>query len=105
MPVDSEARRREWTLALTRVTHTGPEAVAAACVMSACASWAVEGAPTDVLVEVACEEAGTVGADTKVVPALEAVRAGSWEPPGEGISLSPDETVAAVLHCCRTTDG
>jgi ADP-ribosyl-[dinitrogen reductase] hydrolase len=105
LPPAADDRRREWTQALTRMTHTGRDAVTAACVMAACASWAIEGAPPSLLVEVAADEAVVVGRDTEVATALGALRRGRWSPPSQGISLAPGETVAAVLHCCRATDG
>jgi ADP-ribosylglycohydrolase len=102
--------RRTWTLELSRMTHGGHGALAAACVVATCASWAIEDAPVDVLVEVAVEEATAVathlgpGADS-VVDALRAVRDDAWTPPSGGVSLDPAETVAAVLHCCRRAGG
>jgi ADP-ribosylglycohydrolase len=105
LPVSANDRRREWTLALTRLTHSGRGALTAACVMSACASWAVEGAPPTLLGEIAAEEAAAVGPDTAVASAVTALHQGRWSPPAEGISLAPAETVTAVLHCCQAADG
>lgn len=105
LPPTAGDQRREWTRALTRVTHTGPDALTAACAVAACASWAIEGAPVPDLVEVAADEAAAVGRDTDVSDALAAVRQGRWTAPSEGISLAPGETVAAVLHCCRAAGG
>jgi ADP-ribosylglycohydrolase/tetratricopeptide (TPR) repeat protein len=103
--LDRPALRREWTSSLTRVTHGGADAVAAARVMAACASWAIEGASTRLLIEIAAEEAALVGAGTNVAHALARLLDGTWEPPSGGITLAPDETVAAVLYSCDHADG
>ena len=101
----ADTMRREWTVELTRMTHTGREAIAAACVMSACAAWAIEGAQPHLLAEIAEFEASVTGRETNVARAVAAVRDGSWEPPADGISLSPADTVAAVLYACHPGDG
>jgi ADP-ribosylglycohydrolase len=105
VPVTADTKRREWTIALTRMTHTGREAITAACVMSACAAWAIEGAQPPLLAEIAKLEAAVVGPDTNVARAVAAVYDNSWTPPLDGITLDPAETVAAVLYSCRSTDG
>jgi ADP-ribosylglycohydrolase len=105
VPLADETRRREWTLALSRPTHGGRAAQTAACAMSACAAWAVEGATPDLLAEIAADEAAAVGPDTAVATALDEVRRGVWTPPAAGIGLDPAETVAAVLHCCVESGG
>jgi ADP-ribosylglycohydrolase len=73
--------------------------------MSACSAWAIEGGQPLVLTEIASAEAVAVGRDTEVARLVDAVRDESWQPPVDGISNDPAETVAAVLYCCRTTDG
>jgi ADP-ribosylglycohydrolase/tetratricopeptide (TPR) repeat protein len=105
LPASADDRRREWTLALTRMTHTGRDALTAACVMAACASWAIEGAPPSLLVQIAADEAAATGNESEVASTITALREGRWTPPSQGISLAPDETVAAVLHCCETAEG
>jgi len=105
LPVSAKGQRRDWTLALARMTHTGQDAVAAACVMSACASWAIEGAPPGLLTEIAVEEAMAVGAHTAVAEALTMLHEGRWTPPSAGISLDAAETATAVLYCCQEADG
>jgi ADP-ribosylglycohydrolase len=105
VPLADETRRREWTLALTRPTHGGRAAQTAACVMSACAAWALEGATPDLLALIAAEEAAAVGPDTGVATALDEVRRGGWTPPTAGIGLDPAQTVAAALHCCLASGG
>lgn len=107
LPVDHDEDRRSWVLGLSSVTHTGPEALIAACVVAACGSWALEDASASLLVEIAIEEAATVasrlGAGHRVHESLTAVRDGTWTAPPSGISLDPAETVAAVLACVRRT--
>lgn len=105
VPTIAGDRRREWAGALTRMTHTGDEALTGAAVMAACASWAVEGAAPRALVEIAADEAGAVGPDTAVASAVAQVAQGSWQSPDTGISLAPAEAVAAVLHCCLAAGG
>jgi len=105
VPAGADDRRRDWTLALTRVTHNGADALAAACVMSACASRSLAGAGPDELAAVAAAEAAVVGPGTAVARATAAVLRGAWEPPAAGIGLAPDETVAAVLRCCLAAGG
>jgi len=105
LPAHAGDRRREWALALTRMTHTGRDAITAACVMAACASWAIEGAPAALLAEIAADEAVVVGPGTALAGAVTALRRGEWTPPSEGISLDPAETVPAVLQCCLVADG
>jgi ADP-ribosylglycohydrolase/tetratricopeptide (TPR) repeat protein len=105
VPLDAADERREWAVSLTRPTHAGAEAIAGACVMAACAAWAIEGASPDLLISIAAEEAAEVGGDTDVATALTDLRECRWEPPDTGIGLAPHETVAAVLHCCAAAGG
>lgn len=105
VPAAEDSTRREWTIALTRMTHTGQDAITAACVMSACAAWAIEGAQPPLLIEIAQLEAVVIGPETAVPHAIAAVSENTWEPPPDGITLDPAETVAAVLYSCRFADG
>jgi ADP-ribosylglycohydrolase len=107
-PAHAAELRRRWTIELTRATHAGREAQAAACVAAACASWSLQppdaGAdPQRRLVEVAVAEAEEsvrrLGADGALPRLLRDVAVGAWSPPDAGISLDPYETVTAVLHC------
>jgi ADP-ribosylglycohydrolase len=88
---------------MSRATHADPAALVAACVIAACASWALEGARPSMLLEAAAEEAREaaheVGADERLAEMLTLVSAETWEPPASGISLDPYETVAAALWC------
>jgi ADP-ribosylglycohydrolase len=103
LPHDQDERRRQVTIAMSRATHTDPAALIAACVMATCASWALEGASPAMLLEAAIEEAReaaqAVTTDAQLAEMLTQASAGTWEPPAEGISLDPYETVAAVLWC------
>ena len=103
LPHDQAERRRQVTIAMSRATHADPAALVAACVMAACASWALEGASSSMLLEAAIEEARqaaqVVDTEARLAEMLTQVSAGTWEPPAGGISLDPYETVAAVLWC------
>ena len=103
LPHDQAERRRQVTIAMSRATHADPAALVAACVIAACASWALEGASPSMLLEAAAEEAReaaqAVTTDARLAEMLTQVSAGTWEPPANGISLDPYETVAAVLWC------
>jgi ADP-ribosylglycohydrolase len=103
LPHDQAERRRQVAIAISRATHADPAALVAACVVAACASWALEGASPAMLLEAAAEEARQaakeVTTDARLAEMLAQVSAGTWEPPAGGISLNPYETVAAVLWC------
>jgi ADP-ribosylglycohydrolase len=103
LPHDQAERRRQVTIAMSRATHADPAALVAACVIAACASWALEGASPSLLLEAAAEEAReaaqAVTTDARLAEILTQISAGTWEPPANGISLDPYETVAAVLWC------
>ena len=103
LPHDQAERRRQVTIAMSRATHADPAALVAACVIAACGSWALEGASPSMLLEAATEEARkaaqAITTDARLAEMLTQVSAGTWEPPANGISLDPYETVAAVLWC------
>jgi ADP-ribosylglycohydrolase len=44
LPHDQAERRRQVTIAMSLATHADPAALVAACVIAACASWALENA-------------------------------------------------------------
>src|SRR5262249_38940013 len=96
-------QRRRAVIELSQATHAHPAALVAACVIAACASWALEGADPDLLVEISVEEARdaarAIGTDTRLAQMLSQVANGSWTAPGDGVSLDPYETVTAVLSC------
>jgi ADP-ribosyl-[dinitrogen reductase] hydrolase len=91
------------TIAMSRATHTDPAALVAACVIAACASWALEGASPSLLLAAAADEAReaaqSVAIEPQLAEMLTQVSTGTWEPPANGISQDPYETVAAVLWC------
>ena len=103
LPHDQAERRRQVTIAMSRATHADPAALVAACVIAACASWALEGASSSMVLEAAAEEAREaaqeVTADARLAEMLTQMSTGTWEPPANGISLDPYETVAAALWC------
>jgi ADP-ribosylglycohydrolase/tetratricopeptide (TPR) repeat protein len=103
LPHDRAERRRQVTIAMSRVTHADPPALVAACMIAACASWALEGASPSMLLAVAVEEAReaaqAVATEARLAEMLTQVSAGTWEAPVDGIGLDPYETVAAVLSC------
>ena len=83
--------------------HADPAALVAACVIAKCASWALEGASPSMLLTAAAEEAGeaaqAVTTEARLAKMLTQVSAGTWEPPANGISLDPYDTVTAALWC------
>ncbi|HEX3964941.1 MAG TPA: ADP-ribosylglycohydrolase family protein [Trebonia sp.] len=101
MPHDQAERRRQVTIMMSRATHADPAALVAACVISACASWTLEGASPSLLQAAAVDEARAaarvVGTEPRLAEMLTRVSAGSWDPPVNGISLDPYETAAGVL--------
>jgi ADP-ribosylglycohydrolase len=103
LPHDQAKRRRQVTIAMSRATHADPATLVAACVIAACASWALENASPSMLLEAAAEEARqaaqAVTTETRLAEMLTQVSAGTWEPPANGISPDPYETVAAALRC------
>ena len=103
LPHDQAERRRQVTITMSRATHADPAALVAACVIATCASWALEGASPSMLLEAAAEEAREaaqeVTTDARLAEMLTQVSAGTWEPPANGISLDPYDTVAAALWC------
>jgi ADP-ribosylglycohydrolase/tetratricopeptide (TPR) repeat protein len=103
IPYGHDDQRRQLAIEMSRATHTAPSAQVAACVIAACASWALEGAPPDLLLEIATEEAHeaarTVGTGTGLAELLTDLSRDAWPAPNEGISLDPYETITAVMSC------
>jgi ADP-ribosylglycohydrolase len=101
--LDDSDRRRHLAIELTRATHPAPDALAAACVIAACASWALEGASGQLLFDVAIDEwtpaKSACGASDRLGVMLASLAAATWQPPAHGISLDPAETVTAALAC------
>jgi ADP-ribosylglycohydrolase/tetratricopeptide (TPR) repeat protein len=102
LPHSQAERRRPVTIEMSEVTHDAPRALVAACVIAACASWALESASPSLLLAVAADEAReaarTVGTDARLAEMLTEVSEGTWAA-ASGIGLDPYETVAAVLWC------
>ncbi len=103
LPHDQAKRRRQLTIAMSRATHADPAALVAACVIAACASWALENASPSMLLEAAADEARqaaqAVTTEARLAEMLTQVSAGTWDPPANGISPDPYATVAAALRC------
>jgi ADP-ribosylglycohydrolase/tetratricopeptide (TPR) repeat protein len=103
LPHSQADRRRQVTIAMSRATHADPPALVAACVIAACASWALEGASQALLLTVATDEAReaarAVDADARLAEMLSQVSMETWQAPADGVSLDPYETVTAVLSC------
>lgn len=103
VPHAQAARRRQTAIELSRATHTQPSALAAACVVAACASSALENADPGLLLEVAAAEARdaaqAVSADPRLARMLAQLARQEWAPPAGGVSLDPYEAVTAVLYC------
>jgi ADP-ribosylglycohydrolase/tetratricopeptide (TPR) repeat protein len=103
LPHGQAERRRQVTIAMSRATHADSAALVAACVIAACASWALENASPSMLLEAATEEAReaaqAVTTEAHLAEMLTQVSARTWEPPANGISLDPYDTVAAALWC------
>ena len=103
LPHNQADRRRQAVIEMSRATHPDPAALVAACVIAACASWALEGADRALLLEIAAGEArdaaGVVATDTRLAEMLAQVSDVTWAAPADGVSLDPYETVTAVLAC------
>ena len=103
LPHDQAERRRQLTITISRATHADPAALVAACVIATCASCALENASPSMLLKAAIEEARqaaqAVTTEPRLAEMLTQVSARTWEPPANGISLDPYETVAAALWC------
>ncbi len=109
VPATSVERRRDVVARLTRVTHGALIAAAAACAVTAMASYALEGCPASALVTVALGEfAQVLGEHSAAAVWLQMVRAaadGSWQPGPNGVSLHAAETLAAVVHVMTARGG
>jgi hypothetical protein len=92
------------TITMSRATHVDPAALVAACVIAACASWALEGASPSLLLAMATDEAReaaqALGIGARLAEILTQLSAGTWDPPAIGISLDPirDSGSGAVVH-------
>jgi ADP-ribosylglycohydrolase len=106
IPYGQADHRRQLAIEMSRATHADPSAHVAACVVAACASWALEGAGPRLLLDVAIEEAqeaaDAVGIAPQLADMLTTLSDGLWVAPSEGVSLNPYETVTAVLSCLMT---
>ncbi|WP_182885115.1 ADP-ribosylglycohydrolase family protein [Microbispora sp. H10885] len=127
VPTDRPGLRRRLCEVVSAATHRAPAAVAAARVIAALASHALEGESVPALLEVAADEARRADEHLTPTPADDAMddateaagdgeaagghpapvdavidaAYGRWTPPSEGVSLDAVETVAAVVHVLR----
>lgn len=103
IPHSQPERRRQLVIETSRATHPDPSAQVAACVIAACASWALEGARSQLLLDVAVEEAAeaarTIETSPDLAEMLTRLPQGNWRASSTGVSLEPYETVTAVLSC------
>jgi ADP-ribosyl-[dinitrogen reductase] hydrolase len=103
IPHSQPKRRRQVAIEMSRATHPDPSAQVAACVIAACASWALEGAQPQLLIDIAVEEAReaalVTAASPRLADVLSQISSRLWRAPSEGVSLDPYETVSAVLYC------
>ncbi|WP_283137450.1 ADP-ribosylglycohydrolase family protein [Rhizohabitans arisaemae] len=99
---DPDLRRRR-VEALSIATHRVPGSIAAACVVAAMASWAIEGVGVTAVLAAAGAEADWVAERYGEPAAVRAALDGTWIPPADGITLDALETAAAVVHVLRTT--
>jgi hypothetical protein len=103
LPHDQAERRRHVTIATSRATHADPAALVAACVIAACASWALENASPSMLLAAAAEEARetaqAVTTEPSLAEMLTQVSAGTWEPPAdEDATGAGDAFTVGLLH-------
>ncbi|MGH3927562.1 MAG: ADP-ribosylglycohydrolase family protein, partial [Pseudonocardiaceae bacterium] len=87
-PLDDPDRRRRLTIELTRATHPAPDALAAACVVAACASWTLEDSSSRPLLDIAIEEEtrarSACEASDRLGAMLASLAAATWQPPEQG---------------------
>jgi ADP-ribosylglycohydrolase/tetratricopeptide (TPR) repeat protein len=105
-PHNEPELRRQLAIEVSRATHPDASAQVAACVVAACASWALEGASAAVILDVAIEEAEqaarVLGVTPRLAQMLGELSEGRWRAPSEGVGLEPSETVTSVLSCVIT---
>ena len=108
VPVADPDLRRDIAVTLARATHPAAEAVGAACVVTAMATWAVETVGMKAILAAATAEVDWISARYPEVAAAFGVVAdaasGRWQPPPGGVTLDAAQTVAAVVHVLAATD-
>jgi ADP-ribosylglycohydrolase len=106
IPAIHAERRREVVTRLTKVTHGGIAAVAAACAVAAMGSYALEGCPAADLVTVALEEFDHAARGNPAVAVwmqnLRGAADGTWRPGAGGVTLDAADTLVAVVHVLAT---
>lgn len=104
---DAEGRRSR-VLSISRATHGGDGALIAAGTVAAMGSWALDRVSPAGICERAVAEATALRSYLESEADLATLRAaahGGWTPPAAGVSLDAIETVAAVLHVLRRSQG
>ncbi|HEV7931434.1 MAG TPA: ADP-ribosylglycohydrolase family protein [Actinomadura sp.] len=101
-PATDPGLRRELTRILAVGTHQAPQAIGAACVVTAMGSWAIEGVGVDAVLAAAASEVEWVARHHADLPPVRAALAGEWRPPTGGVDLDAAQTVAAIVHVLRT---
>lgn len=101
-PATDPALRRELTHALAIGTHQAPQAIGAACVVTAMGSSAIEGCDIDAVLAAAAAEVEWVTGHHADLPAVREALTGTWRSPTAGVTLDAAETVAAIVHVVRT---
>jgi ADP-ribosylglycohydrolase len=101
-PATHAEQRRDVVTRLTRVTHGGQAAIAAACAVAAMASYALEGCSAHALITVALDELEHMveehSAAAVLLETAQAAAQGTWRPGAEGVPLGAAQTLAALLH-------
>lgn len=101
-PATEAGLRRELTRTLAVGTHQAPQAIGAACVVTAMGSWAIEGVSVETVLAAAATEVEWVTRHHADLPAVRDALTGAWRPPAAGVTLDAAETVAAIVHVLRT---
>ncbi|MGH3392007.1 MAG: ADP-ribosylglycohydrolase family protein [Actinomadura sp.] len=101
-PATDTKLRRELTRTLAIGTHQAPQAIGAACVVTAMGSWAIEGVGVEAVLDAAAAEVEWVARRHADLPAVRDALTGAWRPPTAGVTLDAAETVAAIVHVLRT---
>jgi ADP-ribosyl-[dinitrogen reductase] hydrolase len=101
-PATDPELRRELTRTLAVGTHQAPQAIGAACVVTAMGSWAIDGVSIEAVLTAAASEVEWVARHHADLPAVRAALAGEWRPPTAGVDLDAAQTVAAIVHVLRS---
>ena len=105
LPVPEEKERRTLTYKLSRITHSGLDAIVAACTISALASWSLENKKLKDICQIALEESEVCskiyGGGEGVHEAIMKTINGEMFPYSRTLGADPAETLAAIVYCLR----